>query len=200
MFLNYIGSKWKMERCRTTLSRKWEHTTSDPGCTGRSVASGPGRWSSPSTMAWWGHISSALFTSGLPSSTKTWKYWRESSAGLQRWWGDWSVSLLMRKGWGTCLAWRSLHPSVFTNTLRKGVRGWGQTLSSGGITEWKLVPPLPWSICRKRLYWDILPTTENVKKGWDKSPEWNKHGLKPSGQNLINQGYLKKQSETLQTH
>ena len=36
-------------------------------------------------------------------------YWRESRGGLQRWWGDWSISPT-RKGWGSwaCLAWRRL--------------------------------------------------------------------------------------------
>jgi len=36
-------------------------------------------------------------------------YCRESSRGLWRWWGDWSI-LPTRKGWGswTCLAWRRL--------------------------------------------------------------------------------------------
>lgn len=54
---------------------------------------------------------------------------------------DWSTFLLMRNGWvsWTYLAWRRcLHLSVFTNTLRtpKGVRGWGQALSSGGMSVW----------------------------------------------------------------
>lgn len=45
MFLNYIGSKWKMKKCRPTLGRKGEHN--DPGCTRRRVASGQGHRSPP---------------------------------------------------------------------------------------------------------------------------------------------------------
>ena len=34
-------------------------------------------------------------------------YWKESSGGLQGWWGDWSICCT-RKGWGNCIcsAWR----------------------------------------------------------------------------------------------
>lgn len=57
---------------------------------------------------------------------------------------QWKVTKMVRglkKGWEswTCLAWRRcLHLSVFTSTLRtpKGVRGWGQILSSGGMSVW----------------------------------------------------------------
>ena len=41
------------------------------------------------------------------SSRKMRNYWRESSGGLQGWWGDWSISPT-RRGWGSwaCSAWR----------------------------------------------------------------------------------------------
>ena len=41
------------------------------------------------------------------SSRKMKSYWRESSGGLQGWWGDWNISPT-RRGWGSwaCSAWR----------------------------------------------------------------------------------------------
>ena len=57
-------------------------------------------------------------------------YWRESSGGLQRWLGDWSISC-MRKGWGSwaCLAWRREGwegtLEMFINISRVGVRRMG---------------------------------------------------------------------------
>ena len=68
--------------------------------------SGQGRFSFPSALRYWGPIWSTASSSGLPTSRKMRSCWRESSEGLQRWWGDWSVCP-MRKGWGSwaCLAW-----------------------------------------------------------------------------------------------
>ena len=64
-------------------------------------------FSFPSTLPWWGPIWSIVSSSGLPTSRKMRSYWRESSGGLQGWWGDWNVSP-MRRGWGSwaCSAWR----------------------------------------------------------------------------------------------
>ena len=48
-----------------------------------------------------------VIRSWLPSSRKMKSYWRESSGGLQGWWGDWSISPT-RRGWGNWAfsAWR----------------------------------------------------------------------------------------------
>jgi len=52
-------------------------------------------------------IMNLSWSSGPPSSRKMKSYWRESSTGLQGWWGDWSISPT-RRGWGSwaCSAWR----------------------------------------------------------------------------------------------
>jgi len=53
------------------------------------------------------HLYSTVCSFGLHSSKHAWNYWRETSRGLQRWLGAWSISF-MRKGWQTwdCSAWR----------------------------------------------------------------------------------------------
>jgi len=47
-----------------------------------------------------------MSSSGLPTTGKTWAYWRESSKGPLRW-RDWSISA-MKKGWESwdCSTWR----------------------------------------------------------------------------------------------
>jgi len=77
------------------------------GALGGVWAAGRGRFSSPSTLPWWGPICSAVSSAGLPSSRKMRNYWREFSGGLWGWWGDWSISPT-RRGWGSwaCSAWR----------------------------------------------------------------------------------------------
>lgn len=53
----------------------------------------------PSTQQWWGHSWSGVPTSGLPSTRKTWTYWREFSDRFSEDDGrDWIVSAV-RKSW-----------------------------------------------------------------------------------------------------
>jgi len=59
---------------------------------------GQGRWSSPYTLPWWGHIWSTVSSSGLLSSRKTGISYRESSRWWQRGLGAWNTSH-MKKGW-----------------------------------------------------------------------------------------------------
>lgn len=99
------------------------------------------RWSSHSTLHWWGHIQSDVSRvvagySGLPSSRKTRNHWRRSRGGLQSWWGDWTISL-MRKG--ACVVWKGedwegILP-IHTSILRAVLRGRGQTLFS--CAQWE---------------------------------------------------------------
>ena len=108
---------------------------------------GQGRFSSPSSLPWWGPIWSTVFSSGLPSSRKMRNYRREFSEGLWRW--------SMRKGWGswTCLGWRRVGwegtLEMPLNICRVGVRRTGPDLSVANtrknvftlrVTKWDRLP------------------------------------------------------------
>ena len=82
------------------------------------------------SRSWYSNVylsRSTVSSSGLPSSRKMRSYW---SGGLQRWWGDWSISPT-RKGWGgwACLAWRREGwegtLEMLLNICRVGVRRTG---------------------------------------------------------------------------
>lgn len=65
---------------------------------GRPLPAGQGKWSFPFTQYWWGHIWSAVFSSGLPGTRKMCSYWAEFSTGPQWWLRDCS-NFHMSRGW-----------------------------------------------------------------------------------------------------
>ncbi|GAB0204158.1 hypothetical protein GRJ2_002881400 [Grus japonensis] len=75
-----VGNKLSTSQQCALVAKKANGTW---GALRRPWPAGRGRFSSPSTLPWRGHIWSSVSSSGLPSSRKTGNYWRESSGGLQ---------------------------------------------------------------------------------------------------------------------
>jgi len=95
------------------------------GCIKRACPEGLGRWSSPSTLPWWGHIWNTMSISGLPSSS------RENPAGGRKDDRELGNSAM----WGTadrtwdCSVWRRLRGVLISvyKYLMVGVKWMGPT-------------------------------------------------------------------------
>jgi len=103
-----------------------------PGVQQRVWPADQGRFSSLSTLPWWGHVWSTVSSTGLLTVQEIQGSSRESSAGPQRGWGAWNI-LLIRKAEGP----RAVQPgedweggSYQCLQISKGCKssGWGQAL------------------------------------------------------------------------